>query len=207
MGHLYFFNLPHLIQQYNARAFVETGTGFGFGVHHASQFPFNLIVSVEILAAEVERLRPPFADDKRIHLIAGQSPTVLRQVLPQIQSPIIFWLDAHFPGAHHHEQSYDATAQQQVRLPLESELQVIKELRPDGKDVILIDDLRIYEQDNFQYGNLSDLGLSHVAKYNTTFLYTMFADTHHPQRFLQHTGYLALLPKQLAMPTSANPAP
>jgi hypothetical protein len=195
MGDLYFFNLPQLIQQFGLRAFVETGTGYGFGVYHATHFPFELIVSIEIMAAEVERLKPAFAGDPRVKLFAGQSADALRQLLPQIPGPILFWLDAHFPGAHHADLTYDAVQEQDIRLPLQRELETIRDLRPEGRDIILIDDLRIYERDNFEWGNMNAAGLETVAQYDSAFLYQTLAATHEAKRFLNHSGYLALLPK------------
>src|SRR5207244_971424 len=111
---------------------------------------------IEIMAGEVERLKPAFAGEPRVNLFAGPSPDVLRQLLGQIPMPIVFWLDAHYPGAHHNALTYDAVSEQYLRLPLEHELAVIKELRGGQRDVILIDDLRIYERDHFEWGNLSE---------------------------------------------------
>ena len=128
----------------------------------------------------------------------------MRELLPQVPGNMIFWLDAHFPGAHHQLQSYDAEKDLDVRLPLEQELSVIKQLRPGKRDVILIDDLRIYEKDNFEEGNLTDCGLESLAKYDSRFLYTIFQETHQPHRILKNTGYLMLLPKEIPSP---QPAP
>src|SRR5205814_997927 len=160
----------------------------GFGVYEALRYRFDLIISIEIMEAEVERLKQAFAGDPRIHLLAGESPAVLRHILPQIQTPICFWLDAHFPGAHHKLKLYEAVQEDDIRLPLERELEVIKELRPQGKDVILIDDLRIYEKDNWEWGNLDKAGLEHIARYDSKFIYTMFEQTHVVNRFLSHSG-------------------
>jgi hypothetical protein len=195
MGDLYFFRLAELIKAFDADTFFETGTGFGQGVQVARTVPFKLIISVEILAAEVERLRPAFCSDARVHLMVGRSIDVMPQVLPQIPGNIIFWLDAHFPGAHHSLQSIDAEQDRDTRLPLEKELALIKKIRPGKRDVILIDDLRIYEQDKFQWGNLSDIGQGDVARHDSGFLYSTFQETHDAYRFLNQSGYLALLPK------------
>jgi hypothetical protein len=195
MGDVFFFPLGQLIQAFQADTFFETGTGFGLGVQSARMFPFKQIVSVEILAAEVERIRPAFSADRRVHLIAGRSIDVMNQLLPQIPGNIIFWLDAHFPGAHHRQAGYQAESDIDTRLPLERELSLIKQLRAGKRDVILIDDLRIYEVDNFEWGNMSDVGQGAVARYDSKFLYTTFADTHVAQRFLNCSGYFALLPK------------
>ncbi len=203
MGELFFFQLGKIMEVYQCDTFFETGTGFGFGVQIARMFPFKNILSVEILLSEVERLKPAFASDRRVQLFAGKSSDVMSQVLPQVPGNIIFWLDAHFPGAHHHYVNYDAEKDIDTRLPLERELSLIKQLRPGKRDVILIDDLRIYERDNFEWGNMSDHGLGELAKLDSRFLYTTFEQTHVPQRFLNHSGYLALLPK----PVGENPKP
>jgi len=204
MGELFFFRLAELIRAFNADTFFETGTGFGFGVQVARTVPFKLIFSVEIMAAEVERLRPAFSSDPRVHLLAGRSIDLMPQVLPQIPGNIIFWLDAHFPGAHHHVQGYDAEKDLDTRLPLEKELALIKQLRPGKRDVILIDDLRIYEQDKFEWGNLSDVGQGGLGKFDCKFLYSTFQDTHEARRYLNHSGYLALLPKPQPPPSQTG---
>jgi hypothetical protein len=195
MGELFFFQLAKLIDVFQCDTFFETGTGYGFGVYVARMFPFKNILSVEILASEVERLRPAFSSDHRVQLFAGRSSDIMTQVLPHISGNIIFWLDAHFPGAHHHLQGYDGEQDIDTRLPLERELALIKQLRPGKRDVILIDDLRIYERDKFEWGNMSDFGQDAAGKYDSKFLYTTFEETHVAQRYLNHSGYLALLPK------------
>lgn len=203
MGELFFFKLANLIRDFGADTFFETGTGFGFGVQVARTVPFSRIFSVEIVAAEVERLRPAFSSDPRVQLLIGRSIDVMGQLLPRIPGNMIFWLDAHFPGAHHHLQGYDAEKDLDTRLPLEKELMLIKQLRPGKRDVILIDDLRIYEKDKFEWGNLNDIGAQAVASYDGRFLYTTFQETHDAHRFLNHSGYLALTPKPIAVQVSS----
>jgi hypothetical protein len=206
MGELYFFRLAELIKAFNADTFFETGTGFGFGVQVARTLPFKLILSVEIVASEVERIRPAFGSDPRVQLLIGRSIDLMPQVLPRIPGNIIFWLDAHFPGAHHHLRGYDAEKDVDTRLPLERELALIKQLRPGKRDVILIDDLRIYENDKFEWGNLSDIGQQGLGKFDCKFLYSTFQDTHDAHRFLNHSGYLALIPKSQAPAAAAGVA-
>jgi len=206
MGELYFFRLAEMIKAFGADTFFETGTGFGLGVQVARTVPFNLIFSVEIVAAEVERIRPAFSSDRRVQLLIGRSIDLMPQILPKIPGNMIFWLDAHFPGAHHHIQKYDSEKDIDTRLPLEKELSLIRQLRPGKRDVILIDDLRIYEQDKFEWGNLSDIGQQGLGKYDCNFLYSTFQDTHDAHRFLNHSGYLALIPKSQSPATVPSPA-
>jgi hypothetical protein len=195
MGSLERFLLAPIIEHYGARAFVETGTGEGKGVRYAQTHPFNEIYSVEILAQQVEKLKPTFGDDPRVHLHAGESAAFLAQILPRIKTNAVFWLDAHYPGANFNQATYDQVQDLDVRLPLERELQVIHDLRRGFSDVILIDDLRIYEKDNFGNGNLDDLGVASIAKYDSSFLYTIFKQTHDCKRFLEEEGYFVLFPK------------
>jgi hypothetical protein len=206
MGELFFFRLAEMIKAFGADTFFETGTGFGLGVQVARTVPFNLIFSVEIVASEVERIRPAFSSDSRVQLLIGRSIDLMPQILPRIPGNMIFWLDAHFPGAHHHIQKYDSETDIDTRLPLEKELSLIRQLRPGKRDVILIDDLRIYEQDKFEWGNLSDIGQQDLGKYDCNFLYSTFQDTHDAHRFLNHSGYLALIPKSQFPATVPSPA-
>jgi hypothetical protein len=195
MGHLLTFPLGNMMQEFQVGTFFETGTGFGFGLYYASMFPFRQLFSVDIIEADVARLMPAFNHDTRIRLVAGKSVDVLRQTIPFVQGNILFWLDAHYPGADYSGRAYDAEKDIDVRLPLEQELSLIKSLRPGKRDVILIDDLRIYETDKFEWGNMKDAGKDNVRKTDSNFLYEMFQDTHNHKRFLNHSGYLALLPK------------
>jgi hypothetical protein len=195
MGDLFFFNLADICRAFQPEAFFETGTGFGFGVNHARIFPFRRIFSVEILEAEVRRLRPAFSSDSRVELIAGTSEDALQRVLPTVSGNMVFWLDAHFPGSHHRALGYETEKEINIRLPLERELWLIKQLRVGKRDVILIDDLRIYEKDKFEWGNLEDFGQGNAGKFDSRFLYETFKETHDHHRFLKHSGYFALTPK------------
>jgi hypothetical protein len=200
MGELFFFPLGDLIKTFGADTFFETGTGYGFGVQHSRMFTFKRILSVEIVAAEVERLRLAFRVDPRVELFCGNSTDIMKQTLPQIAGNIIFWLDAHYPNCYDQQVQFDAEKDLDVRLPLEKELSLIKQLRPGNRDVILIDDLRIYEKDNFEAGNLSDFGHDQYGKFDSGFLYSTFKETHDAHRFLNQTGFLALTPKLPAAP-------
>jgi len=195
MGELFFFRIGEFLKNFRTETFFETGTGYGFGVQYARMYRFKKIYSVDIVASEIERLTPAFGSDPRVELFAGLSVEAMRQILPKVPGNMLFWLDAHFPGAHHALQAYDGEADLDTRLPLEQELALIKQLRAGKRDIILIDDLRIYETDEFQWGNLSDAGLAGAGKAGSEFMYTTFQETHDAHRFLNHSGYLALIPK------------
>ena len=77
-----------------------------------------------------------------------------------------------------------------IRMPLIKELEVIKGLR-DGKDIILIDDLRLYTKDNFESGNLPDELMSDGYDY----MVKMFEKTHVIKKYVNDEGYLEMIPK------------
>ena len=86
--------------------------------------------------------------------------TALRRVLPKVARTdrILFFFDAHFPGEGDKQafKGYLAAEPAELKLPLEEELKLIRELRGDCADVIVIDDLRIYENGPFESGNMPD---------------------------------------------------
>src|SRR5208282_2764897 len=119
MGWLRSFHLDYLINRFGSRILVETGTGSGISLRYAREFPFDAIYSIEIIPEQMEKLRPQFADDPRIHLILGESTTVLRDLLPTLKSNTIFWLDAHMPGADLGMARYNQNWNVTVAFPLQ----------------------------------------------------------------------------------------
>ncbi len=105
----------------------------------------------------------------------------------------IFWLDAHFPGVDLGFASYDAEVNLDTRLPLERELDVIHRVRGGFQDVILIDDLRIYEKGPFEHGNMDRVGQGDVAKYGLEFL-EKFRKRYTIEKIYRDEGYIVLSP-------------
>ena len=84
------------------------------------------------------------------------------------------------------------------RLPLQRELELIARLRRPCRDVILIDDLRIYEDGPFEQGAMPDFAQTlppHLRNIDFV-LRRPWSETHDLQRFHQHTGYLVLAPRR-----------
>jgi hypothetical protein len=195
MGELRIFDIQQLMDDFALRAFVESGTGYGFGLYHASGFPFEQLHSIEIVQTEVDRLKQAFVNEGRVKLYCGPSPEILRRILPAINCNILFWLDAHFPGAQFDSTRYDAETDLEKRLPLQRELEAIRDLRGGYRDLIIIDDLWIYEENDYPWKNLKDVGLAHVGHFDSRFLYTTLDKTHTPQKLIKHSGYFLLTPK------------
>jgi hypothetical protein len=199
MGTLRFFNLQPLMEQFGCRYLFETGTGIGDGVHYASFFAFERLWSVEIHPDIAATARERFAGDPRVEILDSTSEEALGRVLPTLDraKPALFWLDAHFPGADFGFATYKDERDLDRRLPLQRELEIIARLRQPCRDVLLIDDLRIYEDGPWEMGPMPDYAQTLPPELrNIDFaLRPPWSRTHDLRRFHEHTGYLMLTPK------------
>lgn len=182
--------------QTNAQYFFETGTWRGDGLAYAARYPFKELYSSEIIESVASKAKERFVSDKRVHIINDSSVNALEKTLDQVKGNCIFWLDAHFPGAEEGLKSYNEYEDENVKLPLEKELQLIASRKFQYNDVILIDDLRIYEEGNYESGNLPKNVLPPKVR-NTNFAQNLFSDTHDIHKSLNDEGYLILIPKNV----------
>ena len=195
MGSIKRFNLDRIRKEYNCEYFFETGTWKGDGVAYASGFPFKKIYSSEIIPEIAERARKRFAGNSKVEILEGNSTDVFKVKLPEIKGNCIFWLDAHFPGAEEGINQYNAFEDEQIKLPLEEEINQIRSLRKEFNDVILIDDLRIYQDGPFDSGNLPD-GILPPKRRTTQFADEAFGQTHKILKSFKDEGYLLIFDKQ-----------
>ena len=172
--------------------FVETGTGHGDSLRYISKYPFNLIYSIDIDPLCINSMSKEFSNDHRVNLIEGKSEEVLPNICRKHPEPILFWLDAHFPGSYSTGEVDDRERDLNIRLPLEIELGIISSCRDASDDIILIDDLRIYEDGDFESGNWDSrvpLGGNGVD-----FIYELFSETHIITKSYRNHGYIELVP-------------
>lgn len=194
MGHIDRFNLQNIIKEYDISYFLETGTGYGVSLEHSIKFNFKKIYTIEIIEQFFKEVQNKFSDN-RIQFINNNSKDGLNNILNQIESGnILFWLDAHFPGADFGLSSYDSTKEDHLRIPLESELRMIKEIRDTKNDYFIIDDLRIYEDGPFQGGNWEDR--NRLGGDNIHFIHELFEETHSIHKDYRDQGYIILIPKK-----------
>ncbi len=198
MGQLKDFDLQKYIKDFSTNLFVETGSGTGTGIEYAMKFPFHSIDSCEIDLEQADKLTKRYSHDKRVTIWPKESSRFLTEFLSKTSPafPILFFLDAHFPGADLGKAKFDAEPNLDIRLPLEKELLIIDMFRPESKDVIIIDDVRIYEKGPFSGGNMIDYGVEHCANYTgLDFVSKIFQDTHNITKSYKDSGYLVLEPK------------
>jgi hypothetical protein len=106
---------------------VETGTYQG-DTTAGLVGSFARIYTIELDPTLAAAARHRFAHEQNVSVIEGDSASELANLMPNLNGPAVFWLDAHNCGPH----TADAP------LPLLTELQTISER--GQPDVILIDD-------------------------------------------------------------------
>jgi hypothetical protein len=194
MGELNLFNLQRFIDL-GCKTFVETGTGKGDGLAHALKYPFNTLWSIEVIKELAEISGERFFGNERVHILNQPSLDGLELLLQgNIKSPpILFWLDAHFPGADFHYNDYEYLKESPLHMPLNDELALIRKYRPNNKDCFIIDDMQLYmdipvelKNNDFtaKYGNKKlDILENPWPEYNY-------------EISLRHQGFLILTPKK-----------
>ncbi len=195
MGSIKRFHIARIKKEFNCNYFFETGTWKGDGVAYAQQFGFDHIYSSEIIPEIANRAKKRFQNDKNIEILTGNSTDILKNTLASIPGNCIFWLDAHFPGAEEGLEKYNAFEDETIKLPLEEEILAIKRLREGFKDVILIDDLRIYETGPFDSGNLPE-GILPPKVRTTSFIDQTFGQSHSILKSFKDEGYIMIVDKQ-----------
>lgn len=188
MGTLQFFDLN---KYKDFGVFIETGTGKGESLKHARNFKFKSIFSIECVDVLFFEARAQLRNTNAV-LLFGVSWKILRKLLPVLKyDKCVFWLDAHLPGVDYGLAEYFDEKDPDIRMPLIKELETIKELRPEGKDVILIDDISFYNKDKFESGCLPD----HLINEGYDHIISLFENTHSIVKHLDDEGYLEMVPK------------
>jgi hypothetical protein len=167
MGQISRFDLDEMCQMYNISTYVETGTGIGeslsfallckrLKLFHSIEIDHKLYRSNDLLA----KLAKCRSSDQQVYLHKGESTERLEAIIKSMpEGPAIFFLDAHFPGSDFFGIGYDESIANAgvSALPLLLELAVLK-LRRKGleKDVIVIDDLMLFENGTYEMNYIND---------------------------------------------------
>jgi len=201
MGQLNAFVLEPLIKKYNLKIYFETGTGEAISLQHALKSNFEHFYTVDIDGEFIENAKKIILN-KNITYVHDYSTNALRSYVPKLakDKPTLFFLDAHFPGADFHKCSYEESIKtfKEESFPLHLEIEILKNTRDLSKDVIIIDDLKLYEP-----SELYEHSINPVKKYldeeklsrDSSFIYDAFELTHTFEKSYQHQGYLTILPK------------
>ncbi|MBI1245738.1 MAG: hypothetical protein GC202_12085 [Alphaproteobacteria bacterium] len=118
------------------RLFVETGTFKGDTAEWASG-QFEKVWTVEADDALFNSTRERLKGSPNIVCVKGDSRAGLREIVPQLDKPALFWLDAHWCGA---DQTDTAGAEDQC--PLIDEIAIVNS--SPYEHVVLVDDARYF---------------------------------------------------------------
>jgi len=203
MGDIKIYDLDSAIDRCNIKFFVETGTLNGDAIEYMRQYNLQKYVSFEIMPELAEKASNRFKDDDRVKIVCGDSSEILSDELKDLDGNIIFWLDAHFPGADIGIRSYGDEDDPDRNLPLEREVEVIKSRARDYNDIIIIDDLWIYEDDDYEWGafdtHMENHGHSIRRKDlkcgDASFIREAFKHTHDLKIVYKYQGSYVLTPK------------
>lgn len=178
---------------YSIKNFVETGTGAAEVVRDISEINEKLNVhTIEIIPEIYEKNTISYSYLNNVTWHLGQSSDILPEIVSQMNTPTLFWLDAHFPGADFGLASYGDEPDLEKRLPLKSELEKIVNNKDVTNDVFVIDDLRIYEDGPFEDGSWKDR-----TKYGgdgIEFIDELFEDSHYVVKSYNKQGFIILFP-------------
>jgi len=193
MGELFIHNLNTYIEKYKCNTFIETGTGIGTGLEHACKYSFNKLYSIEIIKELYDKCIIKFKTDARCEILNMHSLNGLTHILQNISKDdrILFWLDAHFPGADFKYGTYEDNIDIDIKLPLEAEIKTIKQYRDIKNDVFIIDDLQLYENGDFQFKYCFDKNklVNKAIDFNSE-----FNSTHNIVRDYRHQGFIIITP-------------
>ena len=194
MGSLSNFNdtcvkISKLKDNYSLNVFVETGCFRGNTLKYANGLNFERMYSCDIDQEMIDACKNI---SPSLELFKGTSVEFLESILPKLEGDrILFFLDAHLP--EHDKSNGNKWIESDLNFPLQEELKIINKYRKDKKDVIVCDDLRIYEYGPFEGGNwdkrkyFETLDLKFISDYN----YNM-------SKFYSQEGYI-LLTKDIAV--------
>ncbi|SDU10543.1 hypothetical protein SAMN05444156_1984 [Verrucomicrobium sp. GAS474] len=134
-------------KKYGVRTLLETGTLHGDTLFRLLG-DFDALYSIELseeLHAKAQKRFRPFP---HVHLIQGDSGAKMKEVLPRLAGPTLFWLDGHYSAGE--------TAQGDLNTPIFMELETIFSRSPFDH-VILIDDARDFGGVDSHYPTLDRL--------------------------------------------------
>ena len=113
--------------------FIETGTYRGDTAAWAAGH-FTRVTTIELAPAYHAAAQARFQAQPKVRALGGESSAVLRELVPTLTGPALFWLDAHWSGLD--------TAGRETECPLLAEITLINAV--PGAHAVLVDDARLF---------------------------------------------------------------
>lgn len=162
------------VSEYQNPVFFETGTYKGDATGQALNAGFERVITVDIQPQFSKRATERFGDaveDGRLTVITDHSVNALERVLPEIDRPITFWLDAHADGSGN--LAVGEPDDDEMKCPVYEELKCISKHR-SGQDTLLIDDIRLisdggWEREDLNMDTLKELIAGISSEYSISY--------------------------------------
>jgi hypothetical protein len=185
MGYIYeLVDLEKVIDRYNITTYIETGTGEGGSVDYILNTKIKNIITCEIMQDKHQWLLDKYKDNHNVFLVKGGSVDKLGCMLEMVnKNNTLVFLDAHFPGwGFGSNLGLDMDMDIKEVLPLETEFNILKNNPNLNNFMIVVDDLRVYKEGDYQDGNFLgvyvDKNHPKIKDMNIDFLYNTFKETH-----------------------------
>jgi hypothetical protein len=115
--------------------FIESGTFGGDTVEYFKR-RFKKVYSIELEPNIANKAQHRFVNERNVKIIEGDSAKVIPEILKEIDSPAVFWLDGHL--------SAEGTAKGDLETPVFQEVEAILN-DPGRRHLIFIDDARCFD--------------------------------------------------------------
>jgi len=175
MGTLADFDLRHLIADFSCAHLLVLGIADGRSLAEALRHDFTRILAVEPAHPIALEAALRHASEPRLTVIHEPVERGLERALGELpkQSPALFWLD--LP-------------------PLERQLRTIAAGRDIGRDILIIDDLNLHEDGDYEEEPADDAKRPRDRGRKSGLIDGFLAGSHELQRFRRRGGYLMALP-------------
>lgn len=132
-----------IINEYDkASTFIETGTCFGDTIEFFKN-KFAKLYSIELSEDLANKAIKRFSGDKNIVIVQGNSAEQLCNILKEVETTCVFWLDGHYSNEFWVGDEYIVTARGKKITPILEELLHIAKHKVKNH-IILIDDARLF---------------------------------------------------------------
>ncbi|MGL5080822.1 MAG: FkbM family methyltransferase [Microcoleaceae cyanobacterium] len=120
-------------ENYHLKNFIETGTYHGETAWWASQ-RFQRVITIERSEIIYKHVQAKYSHIENIEFLEGDTRSQLDRIVPSLNSPSLFWLDAHWSGGETYGEGDEC--------PLLKEIEIIN--RSNCEHFIFIDDARFF---------------------------------------------------------------
>ena len=190
------FNIGRLKADFGLRYLVELGTGDGDGVEFVKDLGFEHVHSVESQHKPALKVALRHSQRQDITIIHARTSRGLLEALEEIpaDAPTLFWIDSCYSGCDT-RQLFDVPERTGgVPLRIERDLRQILAARSQGADIIMMDDLFLYDDDAYQ-GPFPENPPNIPPQYRSVaFMEPLLSKSHRLEVIMSGGGTLVALP-------------